>query len=297
MNPSTFFRRVLRRWYVLVAGLILTGFLVSFVGSHISPTYTRGATQILVPGTKSYPTGDNPYLYTGNLTQAASVLVDALSAGKVDSPITSAYPGSTISVTTDASTSGPMVSIQVTAKSNADAAAVLDKIVGQIDPVLSALQQEAAVPKEALIKSIAVTADTSSQESQKSRMEGMAGAGIAGLVISILLAAGVDALVMALVGARRASALRKTATRTNGDARPDDAEASPSEEEDAGAAKKGTRRPGTAVPKPAVSAAVPLKPEPTPSPRSALSRGGRNRPKQFSAAGSRVSHTEKTTEP
>jgi capsular polysaccharide biosynthesis protein len=309
MTPSTFLRSILRRWYVLVALLIATGFVVSFASSHVSSTYSRSATQILVPGTKSYPTGDNPYLYTGNLTQAASVLVDALSAENVVSGITSAYPGSTIAVDTDTSSNGPMISVQVTAQSNADAGAVLTRIVDQIEPVLTSLQEKANVPRTALITAIPVTADTSSQVSDKSRLEAVAGVGIAGLVVSVLLAALVDALVLALVRARRRAVERK-AVRTGAGADIQDGSAAgdtPGDEDPAGPgtepapvgpSKKGNRRPGIAVPRSAVAAAAAAGDTPS-GLRPSASRNARGRDAQLTSAAhpSGPRSDKRTTEP
>jgi hypothetical protein len=184
--------------------------------SHVGVTYQRNSTSVLIPGTTSYPQGDNPYLYIGNLSQASDVLVGALGAEKAQEPILKEYPGSTITVTRDQATSGPMISITVTAPTNRAAAGALDAIDAQIAPALATMQTEAAVPKNALIKVVPVTADGSSQVSQKTKLEVVGIIGVIGLVITLLLAALIDSLILTWRARRRAAAAAAAATAAAG---------------------------------------------------------------------------------
>lgn len=205
MNLATFIRGVARRWYVVAAGLLLTAVACFLVYGHVGVTYQRDSTEVLIPGTVSYPKGDNPYLYIGNLSQACDVLVGALGAENVQDPITKRYPGTTITVARDQSTSGPMVSITVTAPSNDFAAGALRAIDAQIAPTLASIQSKADVPPDALMKVIPVTADTASQASKKTRLELTGLVGAVGLVVSLLAAALLDSLLLTWGTRRRAA--------------------------------------------------------------------------------------------
>ena len=75
MVLSDMLRSLLRRWYIVVLGVILT--VAGVYGAYtVTPvTYSATSTVVLLPPEKSVKDGDNPYLYLGGLGQALNVLV------------------------------------------------------------------------------------------------------------------------------------------------------------------------------------------------------------------------------
>jgi hypothetical protein len=187
-------RGLLRRWYIVFPGIIIAAALTFGAWSAISPGYTRGATQLLIPGASSIPDGANPYLFLGGLAPAADVLVRAIGSENVLNEMTDKHPGVDITISRDTTTAGPIIRITVTAKSDSDAATVLGLLVERTATVLEDFQQEEKIPAANRMTVIPITVDKRSVLEQRDRIVGAAGAGIGGLVLTMLVAGLVDGL-------------------------------------------------------------------------------------------------------
>lgn len=195
MNLVETLRGLWRRWYIVFPGIIIAALLAITAWFVIQPGYERSATQLLLPGSGSLPEeGGNPYLYIGGATQAADVLVTALGAENVLNEVSRDHPGTSVVVSRDPSTPGPVVLITVTAKSDAEAAVVLDDLVERTAVVLDDLQEAENVPAEERISVRPLTIDETSTLQQRSRLVNSAGIGLAGVMLSLVLAAMIDGL-------------------------------------------------------------------------------------------------------
>lgn len=194
MNISVTIRRLLRRWYILLPGLLIAVSLGVAAWMVIPPKYERTATQVLLPGTSSLPDNANPYYYLGGLSQAADVLVRAVGSENVLSEIQAEHPGVTVEVSRDPTTSGPVVYIAVTAPSDGEAAAVLHLLVEKTVSELDALQDVSEAAKADRISVVPVSVDESSTLRQRERLVGTVG--VVGLLsaLTILIAAVVEGL-------------------------------------------------------------------------------------------------------
>ncbi len=197
MNIAETLRSLWRRWYISLPGLLLAGALAVGVWTVQTPQYQRTATQMLLPGSASVPDGANPYIYIGGLTQAADVVVRALGARDVARDVVADRPGAQVQVTRDPSASGPMILITVTARSDADAAAVLGETVARTDEVLEQLQDEESIPASSRIKVIEVAVDGTSVLQQRERTVLAGAAGLGATLFALVLAVTVDGLVVA----------------------------------------------------------------------------------------------------
>jgi outer membrane biosynthesis protein TonB len=184
-----------RRWYVTLAGVLITAGLCGAAYANTSPTLERSASDLLVPGKTTIPEGGNPYLYLGGLGQVADVLVSSLKSEEVLSPIADEFPGTTLAVGRDTSTSGPMITMTVSGKSDAAVAGALSALADQVPKALAELQNTAGVPDQARISVLTLTKDTTSAVIQKGRIEVVGMIGAAGLVLTVLLVGLVDGLV------------------------------------------------------------------------------------------------------
>ena len=201
MNFMNFLTSIRRRWYIGVAGLLIAAVGAVFVYQAVKPTYERSASELLLPGSQSIPKGGNPYLFLGDVSQATDILVRALGAGDVQKPEVEGHPGATVAVARDSTTSGPIVVITTTGKTDADADAVLHGMVTQLRTTLATLQTNAGAKGGQLITSTSLTFDRTSTLNQKTRYTytGIAAATI--LVVTLLTIAFVDGLILG--GARR----------------------------------------------------------------------------------------------
>ncbi|WP_010205788.1 hypothetical protein [Salinibacterium sp. PAMC 21357] len=189
MNFADTLRGLARRWYITVPGFVLAIILAIFTFTTVEPGYERTATQLLLPGEGTIPTGaTNPFLFLGGLTQSADVLVRSLNSEEVVGMVVEEYPGTEIAVSKDPSTSGPIILITVTATSDANAAAALTDILSRSSGVLSRLQTEQRVKTVDRIQISTLTHDQSSSLQQRNRLAATAGVG-AGIVMLTVLAA------------------------------------------------------------------------------------------------------------
>lgn len=194
-----------RRWYITVTGVLITLGLCAGAYLNTEPTLERSASELLVPGKTTIPEGGNPYLYLGGLGQLSDVLASSLNSERTISAVTDRFPGTTVAVARDTMTSGPVITVTVNGTKDAAVAGALSAMVDQIPKTLESLQSSAAVPSDARIGVLTVTKDVTSTVIQKSRFETVGLVGVAGLVLTVLLAGLVDGL---LLGRRKRSAAR-----------------------------------------------------------------------------------------
>ena len=189
MNLADTMRGLWRRWYIVVPGLILTIVVAIAAGQIIKPDFERTGTQLLLPGLASIPEAGNPYLYLGGLSQAADVLVTAMSSEKELDSLIGTRQGAEVLIRRDPVTSGPQVLIKVTARSDAEAGEILDAAMSRTTQVLRNLQDVDGITPGNRIGIKSITADTLSTLVQKTRALGVVGAAL-GMVLITLLAAG-----------------------------------------------------------------------------------------------------------
>ncbi len=194
MNIGLTLKRLWRRWYILAPGFLVAAALAFGAWQVIPPKYERTATQLLLPGTRSLPENANPYYYLGGLTQAADVLVRALSSDNVMNEVERDFPGASTQVTRDPSTSGPVVYIVVSARSDQQAAQVMDMMIERTATELDALQSDNRAARADKITIIPVSIDHQSTLRQREKL--VTTVGVFGFIcaLTVLVAALVEGL-------------------------------------------------------------------------------------------------------
>jgi len=194
VNLADTLRGLLRRWYIVVPGIVVAIAVAIGAWTVIKPDYERTATQLLLPGTTSIPEAGNPYLFLGGLSQAADVLVTAMSADNELDPILADHPGAKIEVTRDPATSGPMVLTTVTAGSDQEAGEMIHAAVSQTEDALGNLQDVDGITTDNRIGIKTITIDQQSTLQQKNRLLSVAVAAIVVLLLTFVVASLVDGL-------------------------------------------------------------------------------------------------------
>ena len=188
MKLADTLRGLLKRWYILFPGLLIAVAIAVGAWFAIPPGYSRSATQLIVPGESSIPEGGNPYLYLGGLVPAADVLVRAVGSENTLNDVAEKYPGIDIEISRDATAAGPMILITVTAKTDAAAKNVLTMLTDRTATVLDELQAVESIPEANRMTVIPVTVDEQSIEESRSRFLAAAGAGIVGILLTLVIA-------------------------------------------------------------------------------------------------------------
>jgi len=195
MTLADTLRGLVRRWYIVVPGLLLAVAAALGAFSQISPAYERSATRLLLPGLGTVPEGaTNPYLFLGGLTQATDVLVRAVGGDETVGELVAAHEGMEVAVTRDPTSSGPVIQLTVTADSDAEAAMALDVLIEQSTETLERLQTEQNVRPVDRITLTTLTASTEGALQQRTRIVISAAAGLAVGVLTLAVASLVDGL-------------------------------------------------------------------------------------------------------
>jgi hypothetical protein len=208
MNIAETLRGLLRRWYVVIPGLLLAAVAAGYCWLNVPPTYQRSASQLLLPAEATLPEVEikddegeietlapNPFLYLGGLNTAADVLVSAVRGAPAVAEAALQHEGAEIEVGRDPMSSGPMLLITVTAPSDAAAAELIDTMLIQTEAVLEQLQTAQRVPETSRVLIAPIAVDTESVLGTKERMLTAAGAGAGLALLTLVLGAAVDGLV------------------------------------------------------------------------------------------------------
>lgn len=195
----------LRRWYFLVIGLIITGVATYFVFGLVPPTYTAKASVVLIPPTVAVTVGDNPYLYLGGLDQALGVLQVKAASPEVAAPLLDKFPGSSIAITKDATTSGPIMAISVSADTPEQTMALLKSTLALVPATLASLQKDLKVPATSVITSMPLSLDVKPTKVSKKQIQMTAMAGVGGLAATLLLTGFIDRLMSRGKGEKKAA--------------------------------------------------------------------------------------------
>ncbi|GAA4167214.1 hypothetical protein [Gryllotalpicola koreensis] len=196
MNITTVIRATLRRWYVTVPGLLATVFLVIAAHTLVQPTFTRSADLLLIPAEATMPKGSNPYLYIGGLSQAADVLVTAASSQSVLGPVLEGHEKTTLTVSRDTSSSGPVLLITVETPSADQSGEILDGGIKAVTATLAKLQSEEHLTQAQMITASQLSVDTTATPKTKSQFMATAAAGGIGFVGTLILATFIDGLIL-----------------------------------------------------------------------------------------------------
>jgi hypothetical protein len=189
---------LVRRWYVVLVGVLLTGAMaLTASGSSSEAQYQSGATVVLIPSTTTAGEGGNPLLYLGDLVVARDALVRIMGSPVVTSEITEGEQGSSYSIQVDPDTPGPMMLVTATAASAEATLELRDRVLKQMPKQLRALQIEAGTPRSALITMLPLSKDDQAVGGGGSNKRRLLVVLVAGLGLTVLAAGLIDAWLLA----------------------------------------------------------------------------------------------------
>jgi hypothetical protein len=148
-----------RRWYVVLAGLLLTAGLVFGAYKASPPEYNARALVLLLPSKFDLGKGGNPLLRLDGLEQPASILSAYFASAPALAEVKQLSPTAEFEVDLDPSTRGPVIAIDVTDKTAADTLRVRDYLLTRIPTELQRLQQEVHARNNAFVGSKLLVAD------------------------------------------------------------------------------------------------------------------------------------------
>ncbi|MEO8830122.1 hypothetical protein [Lapillicoccus sp.] len=187
---------LVRRWYAVLACLLLTGGLVVAGAKLVHASYQAQAWVLLLPPQSSVPTGSNPYLALGGLSASAQVVSRAMTDDTAVAAYKAAGVTSEFTVGSDVTTSAPVILVTAANVDAARARADLDVIVNTVAPTLVALQTGTEVRPSAYITSRILAQDRDPVPDRKAQTRAVVAAAGLGLGLSIVLVVLLDALLL-----------------------------------------------------------------------------------------------------
>lgn len=200
---------LLRRWYLVIVGLLATAAGVYGIQQYIPITYKAEASVVLVPPETAVIEGENPYLYMGGLDQAMSVLIVRMNSDSIAQKILHNDPNLTYNLAKDATTTGPIILIESEAPTGDAALDIVDKLLKSMPPNLVAIQDALGVQENARISVMTIVQDHEATEVTKKQMRMMiAGAG-GGVALTLLFTGWIDQMLNKLKVRRAAKKAKK----------------------------------------------------------------------------------------
>lgn len=152
-------RAMARRWYIVLAGLLLTVGLTWTAYQSTPPEYQARGLVLLLPGQNAVPEGGNPFLALSGLEQPASIVVAYFASAAAQAEVADVSPNADFAVQLDASTRGPVIAIDVTDDTADGAIATLDFLTQRVPEELARLQGELGAPADSIITSMPLVVD------------------------------------------------------------------------------------------------------------------------------------------
>jgi len=195
MAMSGVFGTLRRRWYLVLAGLLLTAGLTAGAAVLFQPSYTaRGLVLLIPPVDAETATGSNPFLGLGGLDLPARVLVASYSSNAAQQDIAKRAPDAEVTVSMEESTRGPVIAVDVKDSSAKGALGLLDYVSSSIPETLQRLQSEVGTPPSTTVTSIPLTMDTEAEVDRSDSMRMIILAAGAGVGLTVLMIFVVESL-------------------------------------------------------------------------------------------------------
>jgi hypothetical protein len=185
-----------RRWYLVVAGVLLTAVLAFVVYGRAPVRYQASGSVALVPPPTAVISGDNPFLYMGGLEQALGVLTVKLNSPEVQHNIVGKYGAVEYSTTRDPSTNGPIVLVTVTGSTADEALKALTDVLAAVPQNLDSLQESLKVTKTSTVTSMPLSSDEEAEIDDSARTRMTLTFGAAGLAGTLLLTGQLDKILL-----------------------------------------------------------------------------------------------------
>ena len=189
-------RVLLRRWYISVAGLLVTAGLCVATINLVPPTYQLTAQVSLLPSTEILKGDDNqvnnPYLALGGLDGIADLVSRSMSDAQSVEAVKKDGGEGEYKIELDHSSPAPLLLLTVESQSPAAASKMTDLLLKRVPANLHDLQAASGADEKAMVKSNLLTRDDKTTTVRKAQTRALVVAGGGGLVLTYLMAALVD---------------------------------------------------------------------------------------------------------
>lgn len=185
-----------RRWYLALAGSLLTLAAAGAIFQIVPPTYEASASVILVPPSGSVPDGGNPYLFMGGLQTTVDVLSRSLSDEQTRRTLLGGDPTLDYSAEPDRTSAGPILLVKASGPTQEATMTTLETVVALVPTSLTQVQSTLGIAPQAAITSMTLTVDDKAKPVQKTRLRATLAVGAVSGAIALLLIGLIDGLLL-----------------------------------------------------------------------------------------------------
>jgi hypothetical protein len=196
-------RGLLRRWYFVVIGVLLTACGALLLSSLVPPTHRATARVVLIPPSSLVSADGNPYLFLGGLEQALGVLTVKLSSDAASEQVLEAHPGGSYTAVKDAVSPGPIMLITAESESPESTLQVLDAVLKIVPENLENMQDQLNIPKPSRITALTIVREDTTTKVLQSQLRAVLGGVALGLSMTVLLTGLLDRMLTARKARRR----------------------------------------------------------------------------------------------
>ncbi|MGO4192035.1 hypothetical protein AB4Y67_10230 [Arthrobacter sp. YAF17] len=236
-------RGLLRRWYFVVIGVLLTACGALLLASVVPPTHRATARVVLIPPPSLVSADGNPYLFLGGLEQALGVLTVKLGSEATSEQILEAYPDGSYTAVKDTLSPGPIMLITAESESSDGTLQVLDAVLRVVPENLENMQDQLNIPDASRITALTIVREDATTKVLQSQLRAVLGGVALGLSMTVLLTGLLDRLLTS----RKKKAGRRHASGPGVELHE---EPSPAADDQVRMSRRGTKRSRRPAPEP-----------------------------------------------
>ena len=196
MYLSDTFQMLVRRWVLVIIGLIVTIGLVFMAARLVAPEYESKANVVLLPPQLASDVGANPYLSLAGLQNTSDIIARAMSAEETVTKVKAAGGSPDFEVKTDPTTSGPLLLITTQESTPEQSKASLDLLVAEVPVILKQIQDADSIKSTFQITSAVITEQKVPTVVRQSQVRAMFVAAVLGLLGSLLIISLIDSRLL-----------------------------------------------------------------------------------------------------
>lgn len=196
MDLVQLFRALGRRWYAVLAGLIVitAGAFLTF--RYVPVTYDAKASLLLIPPTKTVvESNGNPFLNLGGLNVVAGVLSLNLTDSTTVKLIAPPSSKATYTVSPDQTIPGSVLDIAVSARNPQQALDILTSVESLATVRLAQLQDQVSAPQDSQARIMTITNNDKATPNISSLSRALIVVIAAGIVLTFLLTISLDTIL------------------------------------------------------------------------------------------------------
>lgn len=192
-----------RRWYLVVAALILTLGACVGMSKLVAADYESKASLVLLPPKNSEYPDANRFLTLSQLGEATGVVIRGLNGDDTHRAVAPHLgDGATYTVEPDYTTNAPILVITVSSPTADGATSLLTAVEAEVPSILNRLQDDVSIAQSARITSVPLTSPEEPTVNSKKQLRAVVATGV-----------GLAALLAMLIGATDGYLIRRRSLR------------------------------------------------------------------------------------